>query len=1036
MLITRAASALQIRTGEGRLVTLLVALTFLPSTGGAIGSPSVEALFYARFGVKYLPVMYVALGLVTLLTSLLLTALLGRFSRRRLYLALLVVLGGGLVLARMLVGLHLNWFYPVLWLSMYLLWTLQGLIAWGLAGSVCTTRQAKRLFPLFGAGGILGIAVGGLLTRWLVALLGTENLLLVWAGTLLASFLIVRDLTRGLRDRRPRAGRRRARLSDDLQRGFQFVRRSPLMRWIAAAALLFSVLLFTMAFPFSQAVARHFAAEDSLTGFLGVFQGLTTAVAFVIALLAANRLYAWLGFMGTLLALPLIYLAGFSLLLTANGFAVLVAFRFIQMAWLQGVSTTAYQAIFNVVPPDWREQTRTFIDGVPTQAGTILVGAILLLGGQSLQPWHLFAGGAFVAALAAWVTWRARQAYGQALAEALKAGQPQVFLSEARPFGVFQRDAAALTAVLAGLESPDPAVRRVSAEILGSVGVPAAVGATVNALDDHDVQVRVAALRSLAAAKAVSAVLDVTALLSDPEPEVRLQAVETLRQLAGFGRGLAHHLQPLLDDSDPAVRSRSAVALLRAGPDPRAAQTLLSLAQSNTAGTRALALEGLAEWGDAAAHTLAAAALTDSSPLVRRAAVFAAARIDRERSIEPLIQVLGDPDAAVRRCTAEVLAGLGLPILGRIVQALADPLLEAGALETLERIPPRPAEQALAAYARNKVAVGRKYDSWRRGLAPLEASDDHIRLLCDSLAEAARRQALWAIRAVGLLDEPGASRMALQGLQSGDPGQQANALEMIDNWDGRDIVRPILALWDAAPELGASPSDPAAWLRPILDDADPWLRACASFASGKYSDPSLQGKLGLLAEADPDLLVRATASAALGQRIQSALPVSVAGAGEALMETLSTLSVMDRILFLQRVPLFSDLPPAELKQVAAIATELFYLDRDIIAHQGDPGDEMYIIVSGEVLVMAEHGGPSATELARRGPGEYVGEMAIISQEPRMASLVAHGDVRVLNIEQAQFEAILRERPDTSLAVMRVLCARLKEMQNLGVAQSA
>ena len=70
-------------------------------------------------------------------------------------------------------------------------------------------------------------------------------------------------------------------------------------------------------------------------------------------------------------------------------------------------------------------------------------------------------------------------------------------------------------------------------------------------------------------------------------------------------------------------------------------------------------------------------------------------------------------------------------------------------------------------------------------------------------------------------------------------------------------------------------------------------------------------------------------------------------------------------------------------------------------------------------------------LARRGPGEYVGEMAIISQEPRMASLVAQGDVRVLNIEQAQFEAILRERPDTSLAVMRVLCARLKEGQKLG-----
>jgi hypothetical protein len=383
-----------------------------------------------------------------------------------------------------------------------------------------------------------------------------------------------------------------------------------------------------------------------------------------------------------------------------------------------------------------------------------------------------------------------------------------------------------------------------------------------------------------------------------------------------------------------------------------------------------------------------------------------------------------------------VLASLGPPVLNRIVQALADPRLEAAALDTLERMSPRPAEQALAAYARNKVSVARKYDGWRRGLAPLGASDDHIRLLCDSLAEAARRQALWAIRAIGLLDDAGASRMVLQGLQSGDPGQQANALEMIDNWDGRDIVRPVLSLWDAAPEPDAAPSDPAASLLPILDDADAWLRVCAAFASTQYAGPSLARKLALLAEADSDLLVRATASAAVGEPALAARAVPVTAGGEALMETLSTLSVMDRILFLKRVPLFSNLPPAELKQVAAIATELFYLDSDIIAQQGDPGDEMYIIVSGEVLVMADHGGHSASVLARRGPGEYVGEMAIISQEPRMASLVAQGDVRVLNIEQAQFEAILRERPDTSLAVMRVLCARLKEVQKLGVTKEA
>lgn len=148
------------------------------------------------------------------------------------------------------------------------------------------------------------------------------------------------------------------------------------------------------------------------------------------------------------------------------------------------------------------------------------------------------------------------------------------------------------------------------------------------------------------------------------------------------------------------------------------------------------------------------------------------------------------------------------------------------------------------------------------------------------------------------------------------------------------------------------------------------------------------------------------------------------------MKVLPTLSIMERILFLQRVPMFSELPPVELKQVAAVAWENFYTEGDLIARQGESGDAMFIIVEGKVKVYAEE---TDEELALRGPGEYVGEMSIISQEPRMASLRAAGDVRMLCIGQKEFEGIIRERPETSLAVMRELIVRLKEAQGGEVA---
>ncbi|HEX2068659.1 MAG TPA: cyclic nucleotide-binding domain-containing protein, partial [Actinomycetota bacterium] len=135
--------------------------------------------------------------------------------------------------------------------------------------------------------------------------------------------------------------------------------------------------------------------------------------------------------------------------------------------------------------------------------------------------------------------------------------------------------------------------------------------------------------------------------------------------------------------------------------------------------------------------------------------------------------------------------------------------------------------------------------------------------------------------------------------------------------------------------------------------------------------------------------------------------------------------LMERILFLRKVPLFADLAPADVKRVAEVAAEHAFPDGAVIAESGEWGDEMHIVVSGEIRVRIDGAGPGA-EIARRRPGDYVGEMSIITGEPRMASLVAAGEVRTLSIDRKRFERILLERPQASLAVMRGLCLRLQE----------
>jgi CRP-like cAMP-binding protein len=146
-----------------------------------------------------------------------------------------------------------------------------------------------------------------------------------------------------------------------------------------------------------------------------------------------------------------------------------------------------------------------------------------------------------------------------------------------------------------------------------------------------------------------------------------------------------------------------------------------------------------------------------------------------------------------------------------------------------------------------------------------------------------------------------------------------------------------------------------------------------------------------------------------------------------MTDALTTLSDMERMLFLRKVPLFAGLSPQDLTRIAAIAQEGSYADGDTLAGEGETGDELFIVVGGEVRVLRAGTGPAGeTELARRSPGDVVGEMALITQEPRMASLVASGDVRTLRVGRREFEGILRERPDTAIAVIRLLSQRLAE----------
>ena len=133
------------------------------------------------------------------------------------------------------------------------------------------------------------------------------------------------------------------------------------------------------------------------------------------------------------------------------------------------------------------------------------------------------------------------------------------------------------------------------------------------------------------------------------------------------------------------------------------------------------------------------------------------------------------------------------------------------------------------------------------------------------------------------------------------------------------------------------------------------------------------------------------------------------------------LSTVERVLFLKTVELFSRIPGEELAQIAAIAQEVTFENGELVIQEGEPGDSLYLIVDGEVMVHKL--GQNITRLGQR---ESFGEMSLIDNEPRSASVTAVSDTTCLKIERDDFFDLMTENPEIAQGIILVLTERLRE----------
>ncbi len=995
----------------------LVALLSFAQTLGLAAS---EALFVAKLGARALATAFIAASLVTVLGSLLYAVRVGAVRNDLLFVRWLAGAALALAAATAAAAREIELVYPVLLCLWYLLQAVLINHFWTFASDYFDTLASKRLFPLFTAGTSIGGAAGGFAAALLASATGPVVLVAGWAASLAAAAVFVRLAQRRLlRWGLSAEGEADESSVEGLRGAVRFLGRSALARWLVVSVVGMVLALFMAQYLYLEVFAAHYPDPAQLATFLSAYLALSNLVELAIELWFTPMLIRRVGIPGANLLHPLLMLLAFGGLSARWDLAAGIGARSARELAENAIAMPARSLVYNAMPTRFRGRMRALLEGIVFYAAMSLAGAVLVVFPGADAEWICGAGA--VAALAYFLAnLRMRRAYLATLVEQLRAGRLDLAsvggglgaweasrlaaLWEPLVRGAGERPSPGLLELaphLAARGVLDPLVRAAShpnadvrrSSIAALATTDAAEGPLALALDDPDAGVRLIALRGLARPGADEDFLAARTrdLLADPDPRVRAEAA---LHGGAEGTGVLEHMlaSERVDEAVAALSVAPAalthgVARCTASPAPEVRAAALEALVRLRAG-RGVSEQPVGRGSLSAAELIRT--LADPQPAVRSAGLRLLAARREPGTMQQLARALDDPSAEVRASAETALAARGADGV-----AAAEPYLRSereqtalAALRVVARSNLRDARAVLSFELRRLAR-----ELWYLTIATerLPAADHpRARLLRIAFADAVRREHRMAFALLGLLERPSVVRKIERGLSDPNLRTRADALEVLSNLGDREAAGLLVLLHEAMPlaerERAVSgivpvPTDPTEIVMAARSSPLRWVRAAARALAPQEGDPPPEEK------------------------------------------------TMERLLALRQVDLLAQLSLEQLEAVAQLTEEAEYLPGEEIVREGEPGDRLYLLLEGSVRVVKGHGTPHALELRVLEAVDYFGEMAVLADEPRSATIVAASPARLLSLDGESLRELIREHPDVSFAIFRVLTGRLRAVES-------
>jgi len=997
-----------VRIGERSRFLFFAGLFTLISLAQTVGLAGSEALLLGTLGARALPRTFLFASLVTVAGSIGYAVLVGRLRNDDLFMGMLIgaamLLGAGAIFAgagssgALLALVCLFYLTQAVFLNHF----------WTFSGDYFDTLASKRLVPLFTIGASLGGMLGGLLAAAASRHLPPISLVAAWGVLLASAALLLRIARRPLRRWGPLELEEADETSAANLRGaMRHLGSSTLARWMFVSALGMVLTLFLAQYLYSDVFARTFATPQALATFFGVFLAVTNLAEIGIEVVVTPLLIRRLGVPATNLVHPFLMLGSFAGLALQFGFGAALAARVNREVLDNALATPVRSLLYNAMPLQLRGRMRAFLEGIVVYAGMSIAGVVLLVLDRPDPRWLCLAGG--VAALVyLGASVGTRRAYLGSLVTQLRAGRLDLADVHGEIGSWEASKLAELWEQLLLEEGSRPS--RSLLQLVPELAARGIVSPLVRAASHPNPDVRRSSLNALVTAGRDVALGPIALALDDPNASVRLVALRGLMRLRADPEFVATRMRDLLEDTDPLVRSEAALqagekglvilATMIGGRDPEAITAALGVAPTSLLphvlerardtdpAIRAAALECLARIASVPAFSCAELLqeLAHPDPRVRRAIVLLLASHEVDEALAGIAGALADPSPEVQFSAESVLGSLGdaaldavLPLLRADRERAIESALRVVAASGAER-----ARELLAGELRHRVCR-LWYHEVGLGRLPGDASLA-ARFLRTAHTDAVGRNARLAFRILELLENPRIIGRVEKALRFGGGRTRADALEVLSNLGDRESARLLVLMYEAGSLEEKYPS--VSNLLEIPGSAEELVTA------------SLRDEVGWIR---------------LGARAIGGVP-GVAPAEEESME---------RLLALKQVPLFATLSLDQLEAIHQITRETTFLAGEVIMREGDPGGELYLLLEGTVRVWKNHGTARATPLSTLAAVTYFGEMAILDDEPRSATVIAVERARLLSLDGRSLKDLVHQMPEIAFEIFRVLTSRVR-----------